>query len=99
MFQLSGKSIIGFQRGASNGNPFQGFNPTKGDRLDPAYFGASAEEVDHAAQLASQASAIYRECSGQTKAAFLRRIADNIEQLGDPLFRRAVEETALPAAR
>jgi NADP-dependent aldehyde dehydrogenase len=55
--------------------------------------------VDQAAQLASDAFAIYRECSGKTKAAFLRRIADNIEQLGDTLTTRATAETALPAAR
>ena len=52
-----------------------------------------------AGQLASEAFAIYGKCSGSVKAAFLRKIADNIEQLGDTLVNRAVAETALPAAR
>jgi NADP-dependent aldehyde dehydrogenase len=97
--QLSGKSIIGFERGASNGGAFHGSNPSTEAVLEPAYFAASTEEVDRAAQLASQAFEIYRECSGKTKAEFLRLIAGNIEQLGDLLVNRAVAETALPPAR
>lgn len=99
MPQLLGKSIIGFRRGVSAGGGFEGFNPTRGESLEPTYCAASPEEVDQAAQLASKAFANYRECSGKTKAAFLRRIAGNIEQLGDTLVTRAVAETALPAAR
>jgi NADP-dependent aldehyde dehydrogenase len=97
--ELTGKSIIGFTRSNSVADSFQAFNPSTAEQIDPAYFAASTEEVDRAAQLASEAFAIYRECSGKTKAAFLRRIADNIEQLGDTLTMRATEETALPAAR
>src|ERR1700730_16532770 len=97
--KLLGRSIIGIGRGESAAGAFQGINPTTGEQLEPTYFAASGKEVDRAAQLASQAFAIYRECSGKTKAAFLRRIADNIEQLGETLVTRAVEETALPPAR
>lgn len=99
MAQLSGKSIVGFRRSGSGGRPFQGFNPSTGEQLEPTYYAASAAEVDQAAQLASKAFAIYRDCSGHTKAAFLRQIAGNIEQLGDTLVTRAAAETALPAAR
>jgi NADP-dependent aldehyde dehydrogenase len=55
--------------------------------------------VEQATQLASLAFETYRNCTGVVKAALLRRIADNIEQLGDTLVNRAVEETALPPAR
>jgi alpha-ketoglutaric semialdehyde dehydrogenase len=99
MPQLSGKSIIGFRRGESESGPFHGVNPVAGDELAPSYFAASAAEVDQAAQLASTAFAIYRQTSGRARATFLRRIADNIEQLGETLVTRAAEETALPAAR
>src|SRR3984893_5915889 len=97
--KLLGRSIIGIGRGESAAGAFQGINPTTGEQLEPTYFAASGKEVDRAAQLASQAFAIYRECSGKTKAAFLRRIADNIEQLGETLVTRAVEEPAVPPAR
>src|SRR3989442_2656511 len=97
--QLSGKSIIGSRRGDSAAGPFHGVNPSSGEALAPTYHSASDTEVNQAAQLAGKAFEIYRESSGSRKAAFLRRIADNIEQLGDTLTRRATEETALPAAR
>ena len=98
-FQLSGRSLIGFRRGDPVGGLFHGVNPANGEALAPTYHSASGIEVDQAAQLASKAFEIYRESSGIRKAAFLRRIADNIEQLGDTLTMRATEETALPAAR
>ncbi|HXM36041.1 MAG TPA: aldehyde dehydrogenase family protein, partial [Pyrinomonadaceae bacterium] len=96
--QLLGKSIIGFGGGTAPGS-FQGFNPSTGAQLEPTYSAANAEEVDEAAQLARQAFEIYRDVSGKTKAALLKRIADNIEQLGDSLVTRASAETALPRAR
>ena len=99
MPQLSGKSIIGFRRGESESGPFHGVNPVTGDELAPTYFAASAAEVDQTAHLASTAFEIYRETSGRERATFLGRIADNIEHLGETLVTRAVEETALPAAR
>ena len=98
-FQLSGRSIIGFHRSASNGGPLHSLNPVTDEVLEPTYCAASPEEVDEAAQLAGKAFAIYRDCSGGVKAAFLRRIADKIDQLGDRLITRATEETALPPAR
>ena len=96
---LSGQSIIGCRRSTSVDASFQGLNPATGEQLEPTYYAASAAEVDEAARIGSAAFAIYRECSGKTKASFLRCIAANIEQLGDPLITRATEETALPAAR
>src|SRR5450432_770207 len=98
-FQLTGRSIIGFQRSASNGGAFHGLNPATNEALEPAYFAASAAEVDEAVQLASNAFAIYRECSGRAKAAFLRQIAANIEAIGEALIARATQETGLPAGR
>ena len=99
MFQLSGTSIIGYGRGATGGGPFHGISPSTGAELEPGYCAASAEEVDEAAQLASAAFEIYSGSTGRVKAALLRQIADNIEQLGDVLITRAVAETALPAPR
>ena len=97
--KLSGISIIGFSRGETAGGTFHGIDPSTGEELAPAYHSASSAEVDHAAQLANKAFEIYRRSSRKTRAALLRKIAENIESMGDTLVTRATEETALPAAR
>lgn len=99
MKELNGTSIIGFQRGATGGETLQGFNPATGEHLPPVYHSASADEVDHAAQLAHAAFATYSQTTGAQRARFLRRIAENIEALGDELITRANAETALPEPR
>ncbi len=97
--KLSGKSIVGFRRGASDGDPIHAINPATSEELEPAYHSGSAEEVDEAARLASKAFETYPRVSGKNKAIFLRKIAKNIESLGDELVTRATQETALPPAR
>ena len=97
--QLSGKSIIGSRRGASDVGPIHAINPATGERLCPTYYSASLQEVDEAAQLAGKAFSLYSLTCGKQRAAFLRRIAENIESLGDELVTRAIQETALPPAR
>jgi NADP-dependent aldehyde dehydrogenase len=99
MAELSGTSIIGFRRGAENGGNVQGFNPATGEKLPPVYHPASAAEVNEAAQLAHAAFAIYSQTTGAERGRFLRRIAENIEALGDDLISRANAETGLPEAR
>src|SRR5437762_9532676 len=99
MTQLAGKSIIGSRRGASDIGPIHAINPATGERLCPTYYSASLQEVDEAAQLAGKAFSFYSLTCGKQRAAFLRRIAENIESLGDELVTRATQETALPPAR
>ena len=99
MPELSGQSIIGFSRSTSHASPFHGVDPSNGTQLLPPYYSASSDELDRAAQLAGKAFEIYRRAPGRDKAAFLRKIAENIESLGDELVTRATAETALPAAR
>jgi NADP-dependent aldehyde dehydrogenase len=96
---LSGTSIIGSHRGASNGETLRGFNPATGEYLPPAYHSASSAEVDQAARLAHAAFAVYSQTTGAERARFLRRIAENIEGLGDELISRANQETGLPTPR
>jgi NADP-dependent aldehyde dehydrogenase len=99
MTDLQGTSIIGFHRGALGNQTLQGFNPASGENLSPVYHSASLEEVDEAAKLAHVAFASYSQTSGAQRARFLRRIAENIEALGDALITRANQETALPEPR
>src|ERR1700738_4101587 len=99
MSQLSGQSIIGFSRGAPAADAFHAINPSTGEDLPPAYHSASSDEVDRAAQLAHKAFETYSRATGKDKAAFLRKVAENIDTLGDELVVRATAETGLPTAR
>jgi alpha-ketoglutaric semialdehyde dehydrogenase len=99
MSQLSGQSIIGFSRGAPDADAFHAINPSTGEELPPAYHSASSDEVDRAAQLAHKAFETYSRATGKDKAAFLRKVAENIDTLGDELVIRATAETGLPTAR
>jgi alpha-ketoglutaric semialdehyde dehydrogenase len=98
--QLTGKSIIGQQQSEkSQGKSFRATNPKTGERIAPEFYSATRDEVNVAASLAERAFSEWSRASGKTKAAFLRKIAENIESLGDDLVNRASEETALPAPR
>jgi len=97
--ELIGTSIIGFRRSTHQGEILHGFNPATGERLMPAFYSAGKTEVDQAASLAAQAFSNYSHASGHEKADFLRKIAENIEALGETLLARASQETGLPPAR
>lgn len=96
---LSGRSIIGFRDGAEATAKFRAHNPKTGDKLDPEFSSATAEEVNRAAELAHAAFEDYRSRSGREKGKFLRQIASNIEAVTNELVERAELETALPKAR
>jgi 2,5-dioxopentanoate dehydrogenase len=97
--QLTGKSIIGFKRGQTESGDLHGFNPATGETLSPAYHLATKAEVNEAAELASKAFASYSQTTGVQRATFLRKIASNIEALGDVLISRATQETGLAEGR
>ena len=96
---LTGRSILGSQLADARGKTLRAVNPVTGQSLEPAYYSASNADVHQAALAATQAFADYSHASGKAKAAFLRKIAEKIEALGDDLVNRAVQETALPPAR
>jgi len=97
MFQ--GTSLIGNQRGQGTEAPIHGINPATGETLQPAYPTATEAEVNQACELAQSAFAKYSQTSGREKAAFLRKIADNIEAIVEQLVERAPAETGLPEPR
>jgi 2,5-dioxopentanoate dehydrogenase len=99
MTDLQGTSIIGFQRGAVGGETLHGFNPATGENISPVYHSASLDEIDQAARLAHEAFATFSRTTGAERGRFLRRIAENIEALGDELIARVNAETALPEPR
>ncbi len=97
--ELTGQSIIGYQRGGNTGELFYAFDPAAGEELKPPFYSASPAEIGKAAQLAAASFQTYRQLMGGERATFLRRIAGNLEDLGETLVERATRETALPAAR
>ena len=97
--ELQGFSMIGFSRGGESGDTFAAFDPTTGNSVEPKFYSATIEELECAASLAEEARLEYRNLPQRERAKFLRKIADNIEALGDTLIQRAMLETSLPNSR
>jgi NADP-dependent aldehyde dehydrogenase len=95
---LQGHHFIGARTSAASGRTFKGFAPAEGRELE-AFAEASAEEVAAACDLAEKAFTDFRRRDADARAAFLDRIAGEIEALGDALIERANLETALPIGR
>jgi NADP-dependent aldehyde dehydrogenase len=96
---LQGGSIVNGESRQGSGAAFYGFDPAAGTRLEPVFHSASIEDLNLAADLAEEASAIYSKLSGREKAHFLRHIADGIEAIVPAIVERAHHETALPETR
>jgi NADP-dependent aldehyde dehydrogenase len=97
--EILGKSLIGFRDSASTGAPFTAWNPATGEKIAQAFFPASPEDVQRAAELASEAFPSYSRLPGCERASFLNRIASRLESITDLLVARAHAETALPEPR
>jgi alpha-ketoglutaric semialdehyde dehydrogenase len=97
--ELTGRSIIGRDRGSAAGSTFKAFDPRTGQTVEPAFHSASVDELNKAAELADRARLPFGNLPGKARAVFLRRIADNIEALGDDLLNRAVLESGLTYER
>lgn len=87
---LTGRSILGNELGKTSGRIFHAINPATGQELEPNYYSADVKEVNSAARMAASAFPEYSAASGKTKGALLRKIAEQIEGLGDDLVTRAV---------
>jgi 2,5-dioxopentanoate dehydrogenase len=74
-------------------------DPTTGQSLRPGFIPATAEEVELAVRLASEAIASYSRVPGPERATFLRLIATKIESIAGEIIERAGRETALLQAR
>ena len=103
--EFRGTSIIGFRDGnagkagdAGNG-AFQALAPATGQKIEPAFHSATAEEVDLAVRLAAEACVEFGRVSGAKKAEFLEMIAARIEAQTESLVTRASQESALSLAR
>lgn len=96
---ITGQCIIAgtFQTGTEGST--LAVNPATGEQLEPSYGFISDAQLAKATEAAEAAFDTYRSTSPEERAAFLEKIADNIEAIGDELIHRAVAESGLPAAR
>ncbi len=97
--EISGAQFIGRINVCGGEEKFYAFDAATGEQLPIAFSEATNEEVDQAVRLAEKAFATYATISPGEKAAFLDRIAEEIENLGDTLIERCMQETALPEGR
>jgi NADP-dependent aldehyde dehydrogenase len=96
---LHGKSFIGDQLSSGSGETVHTHSPLDSSKLEPAFFQASEKDVNAAMEMAEAAFTTFRTTTGEQRAVFLERIADEILALGDVLIKRASQETGLPEAR
>jgi len=94
MTKLAGRSLIGFREGAGTGDAVYAVNPATGERLQPGFIPATAEDVDLAVRLAAEAFEVYRRVSGRDRGAFLRAVAAKIEAIAGDVIERAAGTAA-----
>jgi len=96
---LTGEMIVAGVPVRGTAGTVAGVDPRTGESLSPEYGLASADDVDRAASAAWEAFASYRETTSPERAAFLRRVADEIEGVGEAIVERVTLETGIPTAR
>jgi 2,5-dioxopentanoate dehydrogenase len=96
---IKGELLIGRSaRRGTNGEVF-GLDAATGEKLQPGFGGATLDDLEEAAALASAAFRPYRETSLEVRAKFLETIAQRILDIGDELIERCVLESGLPRGR
>lgn len=96
---ISGELLIGRQAVRGGAGTIHAIDAATGATLEPAFGGATPEQLDQACALAWQAFDTYRETAPERRADFLEAIAANILALGDVLIERCVSESGLLRAR
>lgn len=95
---LTGAALIG-SRDVTGQTTFRAIDPARNDTIAPDFTDAGPAEVEAAAAFAAAAFPVYRATTPSRRAAFLERIAAEVEAIGEPLIERAMQETGLAAAR
>ena len=97
--QITGRNIIGFETYSEGTVAIQAINPATGEALAPLFYKATIDELNYATEKAEKAFQVYRKKSGKEKAIFLEKIAEEIDNLGDLITERYMNESALPQGR
>jgi len=96
---LHGQNFVGYSLSTEGSQVINAENPVNGETLEGNFIEATENEINKSCELAKKAFDIYRNKSGKERAAFLRKIAEKVMDLGDELVERAMAETGLPEAR
>jgi NADP-dependent aldehyde dehydrogenase len=97
--EMTGNLILGASDVAASAGTMKALDPRTGQEVAPAFAFGTAAEVDRAARLADDAFDSYNATSQGQRAAFLERIADNLDRIAPALAQRTSLETGLPAAQ
>ena len=95
---LTGTLFIGAANVAATRGTMRALDPSTDTEIEPPFALGGPEEVDRAARLADDAFDSYNHTTPHARAAFLERIADNLDALRGELAQRASLETGLPVA-
>lgn len=95
----SGELLIGGVERMGAGPMLRAFDPSAEAVLEPAFGGATLEDVAQACQCADAAFDLFRATAPAARAAFLEAIAANLEAEAEALVARAGAETGLAEAR
>jgi 2,5-dioxopentanoate dehydrogenase len=96
---LTGKNQIGTQQIANGKKTYQTIDPITNTANPQLFIEATTEEIALATSLAHQAFASFQKCSGESKAAFLNAIADELLALDQTLLDIYCLESGLPKGR
>ncbi len=97
--KLHGKNIIANKLSNLGDTGFYASNPSNGVQLETEFFNAHPSEVMLAFEKADEAFESFQDVARNRRADFLEKIGIEIVALGEPLVKRAMEETGLPEAR
>lgn len=97
--EISGVSLIGGTESEEKGIGFHGVNPASGTRLEPQFYSATGTDIEKAAALAVEATAVLAKSSGHMRAELLVAIAEGMTAAGSTIVERASLETGLPLPR
>ncbi|WP_374622921.1 aldehyde dehydrogenase (NADP(+)) [Pandoraea sp.] len=97
--QITGEMLIGRADVFGSAGTLEAYDPSRGERLSPAFGAGTAQDVDRACALARAAFDPFRALPLARRAEFLDAVAQAILDLGDGLIERAHAETGLPVAR
>ncbi|MGZ0016180.1 aldehyde dehydrogenase (NADP(+)) [Yeosuana sp. AK3] len=96
---ITGQNYIGNKQSAKGNKTYKTFNPQLNIENETLFTEATAQEIDEAVHLASEAFKTFRCFSGEKKASFLNAIADEILALDDELIQTFCMESGLPEGR
>lgn len=96
---LSGLSLVGDGVASQGKTAFHGVNPATGQKIEPAFYSATEQQIDEAVELARSSFFAFSGTKGSERAAFLRRIAAGLTEQGAAIVERANLETGLPLPR